>query len=218
MTTHEAYIRRVVELALEHSSLDVPPFKLVYGAGDPRTRGVTYFGRWRNGEPEPEAFVEICAAGESSPVQLAGTTIHELAHVVAGHKAGHGSGWKAACAALGLRCARAGGQHYQPAYFAPALRQALAVELTPTDGTPAFAGLNGHGAGFFALPIPPGAPTPRPCSSVTGCRGGKSRGKGSGSRMLKATCEACGYLIRLTRKWADKGLPTCCCGGAFHLG
>jgi ribosomal protein L37E len=29
------------------------------------------------------------------------------------------------------------------------------------------------------------------------------------TRMLKATCSACGYTVRLTHKWATKGLPLC---------
>jgi hypothetical protein len=29
------------------------------------------------------------------------------------------------------------------------------------------------------------------------------------TRMLKAVCPTCGYTIRLTQKWAAKGLPTC---------
>lgn len=29
------------------------------------------------------------------------------------------------------------------------------------------------------------------------------------TRMLKATCPACGYTVRLTRTWAEKGLPIC---------
>lgn len=37
-----------------------------------------------------------------------------------------------------------------------------------------------------------------------------------GTRMLKASC-ACGYVIRLTRKWAQTGLPTCICGERFTL-
>jgi hypothetical protein len=41
--------------------------------------------------------------------------------------------------------------------------------------------------------------------------------KKQSTRMLKATCEECEYVIRLTRKWADVGLPTCCCGGEFHM-
>jgi hypothetical protein len=27
--------------------------------------------------------------------------------------------------------------------------------------------------------------------------------------MLKAVCPACGYTVRLTKKWADLGLPLC---------
>jgi len=29
------------------------------------------------------------------------------------------------------------------------------------------------------------------------------------TRMLKAACPHCGYTVRLTKKWADKGLPEC---------
>ena len=36
--------------------------------------------------------------------------------------------------------------------------------------------------------------------------------------MLKAECPECGYTIRLTKKWADLGLPTCPTeGGALAL-
>lgn len=36
-----------------------------------------------------------------------------------------------------------------------------------------------------------------------------------GSRLLKATCETCGYTVRVTRKWLDAvGPPTC--GDASH--
>ena len=33
--------------------------------------------------------------------------------------------------------------------------------------------------------------------------------KTQATRMLKAVCPTCGYTIRLTAKWASKGLPTC---------
>lgn len=34
-------------------------------------------------------------------------------------------------------------------------------------------------------------------------------GSASGSRLIKASCPACGYTIRLTRKWIAAGLPIC---------
>ena len=33
--------------------------------------------------------------------------------------------------------------------------------------------------------------------------------KTQSTRLLKAACPTCGYTVRLTKKWADKGLPTC---------
>lgn len=33
--------------------------------------------------------------------------------------------------------------------------------------------------------------------------------KKQSTRMKKAECECCGYVIRLTRKWADVGIPDC---------
>ena len=35
------------------------------------------------------------------------------------------------------------------------------------------------------------------------------------TRLLKATCPNCGYLVRVTRKWLDVGLPTCPCGNVM---
>jgi len=33
--------------------------------------------------------------------------------------------------------------------------------------------------------------------------------KTQGTRMLKASCPHCGYVVRLTKTWADMGLPAC---------
>ena len=63
---------------------------VVYGAGDGRYRGVCHYSAWANGVG-PVEVVEIAAAGEESLVQVAGTTLHELAHVLAGWGGGHGS-------------------------------------------------------------------------------------------------------------------------------
>ena len=48
--------------------------------------------------------------------------------------------------------------------------------------------------------------------TVIGVRGGKSRGQGSGSRLKKVACGACGYTARVTTKWLDQaGAPLCPC-------
>lgn len=37
------------------------------------------------------------------------------------------------------------------------------------------------------------------------------------TRLIKAVCPTCGYVIRTTRQWIDKGLPVCPCGTQFTL-
>lgn len=37
------------------------------------------------------------------------------------------------------------------------------------------------------------------------------------TRMKKCRCEECGYIIRTTQTWLDKGVPKCYCGGDFTM-
>jgi hypothetical protein len=41
------------------------------------------------------------------------------------------------------------------------------------------------------------------------------RGSSSTTRLRKAECARCGYVIRVARSWLGRGLPTCACGGRF---
>lgn len=229
MQTHESYVQAVARLAIEHASEEtraaLPPFKLLYGVGRPGVRGVTIYGTWSNGHPEPECVVEIAAMSQESLVQVAGTVIHEIGHVLAGFAAGHGPEWHAACEALGLRRILAGGTRYTPAHFAPRLREAIAELEAPTDGSPRFVealvaaiARVGAGGGFVATPAPRGW-RPKPCRSSHGSRGGKSRGTGSGSRLLKAVCtgdhlaeddEPCGWTFRISATQARRALDSDC--------
>src|SRR5215510_5890412 len=104
--THEAFVHVVRAIAVERIAEQATrerllAAKLVYGTGDWRYRGICYYRSWRNGTEHD--LIEVAATGEESPVQLAGTTIHETAHVLAGPGAGHGahggrraepSGWR----------------------------------------------------------------------------------------------------------------------------
>jgi hypothetical protein len=208
--THEEFINAVRELVAQRVSADdaakLHRVKLAYGFGAAGLRGQTIYSRWANGHgpADPEPFIEICARGEESVAQLAGTTIHELGHVLAGWGAAHGQEWKTACARLGLRRVKAAGTNYTWAMFEPALRERITG--VPTDGAP----LNT-------------AATPRigkrrgkvgPCTAGVGTRGGTSRGAGSGSRMRKYAC-AHGQIIRAATDELD---CTCNrCGGPFTL-
>ena len=173
-------------------------------------RGVTFYGAWANGTPGHD-FLEVCAAGEETTVQIAGTTIHELGHCLAGNTAGHGAQWKAACKVLGLIHAEAAGQSYAPEHFAPDVWAAVDALPIPDDGRPTFAH-RGAGPGIITRPV-----MPRPCPLGIGTRGGRSRGVGSGSRLRLWLC-ACVPVVRV-RVASDTFDATCNrCGNAFTRG
>jgi hypothetical protein len=45
---------------------------------------------------------------------------------------------------------------------------------------------------------------------LTGAEGGKTSGpKKQGTRMIKVSCEDCGYTVRTTKKWLEVGPPAC---------
>lgn len=211
--THEQFVHEVAKLGIgllaEEDQQKARQTKLTYGAGMPGLRGVTYFNRWLNDKNEQAHFVEICANGEQNPVQLAGTTLHELGHVVAGWEAGHRKEWHCACGKLGLRAIRAAGTHYQMAMFHPAIRASVAALIERlNDGRP-----NG-GRDIQGLPL---TVKPKPCSAGVGTRGGTSRGVGSGSRLRKWVC-ACQPKPVIARVSSDDFQATCQrCNEAFQL-
>lgn len=193
MRTHEDYIRDISAFVVTHADLNPTEYamlegiKLVYGSGPTGTRGVTFYGRWKAGETV-RPFVEISAFGQESIVQLTGTTIHELGHVLAGWGSGHGKEWHAACERLGLVKVLAGGTDYKwGENFQPWVESYAKAIESPDDGEPVRS---------FALQMPfvfgSGAPKQlkiKGCQAGIGTRGGKSRGVGSGSRLRLFQCE-----------------------------
>ena len=208
--THETYIAQIRNLATARvadaeASKRLAGAKVVYGSGRGGTRGTTFFKAWQNGSEQ--AFVEICATGEESDVQIAGTTIHEMAHVLAGWNAGHGKEWREACAVLGLIHAEAGGQSYTVEHFAPEIWAAIEKLALPTDGRPVFKS-GQHGSLRIVV-------KPRPCPMGIGTRGGKSRGTGSGSRLRLWVCK-CEQPVKV-RVASDDFQATCKkCGSDFE--
>lgn len=208
--THEQFIHGVRDAAVRRlddaERAAAMSAKLVYGAGEGTgRRGVTFYGAWQADKDQP--LCEVCAFGEDSPIQIAGTTLHELGHVLAGIGKGHGPEWKAACERLGLQFVRAAGTRYSPACFAPDVRLAIGALPAPTDGKPQSAGTYANGTPL-QLKL-------RPCTAGVGAKGGKSRGVGSGSRLRKFVCD-CGVIARVAR---DEFAATCnLCNTTFKRG
>lgn len=231
--TRERYIQAVRDAALTVAVLEpaeremLTGLKMVYGTGyGTGARGITYFGAWTRhinghddgsqcgphckGHDSDDALIEICAFAEESLVQLAGTTVHEMGHALAGKGKGHSKDWASACKRLGLRGMKAAGTVYQSAMFVPALRERLAALPAPADGK--VIGWNAAGPGLAAVL---GLTKVRPCAAGVGSRGGRSRGVGSGSRLRKWVCE-CGVIARVS---SDDFRAQCGrCGSEFKRG
>ena len=172
-STHEAYIAGVRDLIIARAQLTdeqlakLSHAKLLYGAGQAGVRGVCYFEAWENGIGKVDV-IEIGAMTQESWVQLAGTTLHELAHVLAGNTAGHSAEWKAAAQALGFtKRPEAAGQRYSLAIFNGTLREQIAqLAQTIADGSPAFRStFNFAGLEYWPPPVlcrfrHPGRPQP----------------------------------------------------------
>ena len=176
--THEGYLAAIVaavaEYAPEHAER-IRAAKVVYGSGAGRASvlGTTFYGRWQNGHPEAVPLVEVCAFQQDSPSQVAVTAVHAVAPV----GAGHGAEWRQIARTLGLAAPSAtssGAETWDS--FLPEARAVLEVVEQPTDGKP-----------LPPAPRPGARQGPRPCSAGNGARGGRSRGEGSGSRMIKCT-------------------------------
>jgi hypothetical protein len=147
--------------------------KLSYGMSHPARFGVCIFKAWTN-DNCPTDFVEISACTEQSIYQLAETALHELAHSLAGWSAGHDKRWREAAQKLGLLYPKPVGSHNSPVVFAPDVLAELALLGELTDGRPAFTQ-----AASGTSPI---------CPIGIGTKGGKSRGRGAGSRLRLFVC------------------------------
>lgn len=209
LVTHEAYLAGIRDAVLARVNGALAPgdrkrlalAKLVYGVGAMSgARGLTIYGTWQGSERAD--IIEVCAACEESDVQLAGTTVHELGHVLAGHGSGHGKAWKEACRVLGLVDAEAAGQAYRPDGFDPGLWRVLEALPLPTDGRPVL-------RGTVSGPV-----SAKPCPLGVGTRGGTSRGKGSGSRLRLYECQ-CPKPVKVRIASDDFSAHCDHCGAAF---
>ena len=210
VVTHEDYLAAIAAAVCQQfpaTAHALNQVHLVFGSG-PRRRGLSSLHRvWGGGEAvDPLPLVEIAAIGGLSPPETCHVVLHELAHILAPGM-GHGKVWRHAARQVGLVRPRATpdpGELADWNAISSALRVALQAIPVPTEPVPVEYLYDWQR---------------RPCGAGYGSRGGSSRGEGSGSRYLKATCQypGCGYQVRVTRKWLALGAPWCPVAGHGQL-
>jgi len=123
---------------------------------------------------------------------------HEIVHAVVGVAAGHKRPFAECATAIGLT------GHMTATVASDSFKAWVSRRVVGLLGPyphPKF----GKGLTDDApeVPLPPGAPAPRPK--------GPTGSPKQTTRLLKATCPSCGYTVRVTKLWADRGLPRCSC-------
>lgn len=131
---------------------------------------------------------------------------HELTHAAVGLQHGHKGDF--AVVALGLGFARPLTHYREPAGALLDWLTAIAAEVGPIP----------HAALSWRCGITRGSGgvTPREPSGESEAPI-SSRPKAQVGRLRKCECKECGYTVRVTQKWIDKGLPHCPSHGAMSL-
>lgn len=144
--------------------------QLLYGVGEPGVYGVCIYDKWvRDGIQD---VIQVSAFYGVAPDEMWVTMTHELAHVLAGEDAAHGSIWRASAKRLGLINPKAAAA---PSIedLDPDLVDVLRLIPLPTEGEPLC-----DKEGSQSIPQHKG------CRIGIGKRGSKTHGPGSGRLRL----------------------------------
>lgn len=229
--TWEEWLARIRRVVLEHAFRSkrltaeeckwIMSARIVYSAGT-AVFGATHHKSWLLVDGRKVPVLSIEALVQCDGPQLCSTLIHEAGHILAAYRAdgqlqGHNAKWQEACQALGYVRPSTFAKPEDWQSFTPELASLLqAVPLPASDGRTANAWVWSQAPddppGTVIVTGPDGFVYTRRfrCSDGDGTLGGKSRGAGSGSRYLLASCNhaSCGAQVRLTAKWAQHRL-TC---------
>lgn len=159
------------------------------GAGESNVRGACY-----SPDVSKDGTFEIFVSpSEDVPLEVASILAHEISHAAMGMEEGHGPKFAALVRSIGL--------------------EGPPTATKPGAGFKAWFDAVSDSFGAYphaAMTLPPEAPeppegTPPPPRAKPRRIGAPKPQKG---RLLKAAC-ACGYTVRVTRIWLDKGAPIC---------
>lgn len=144
-------------------------------------RGKTIGECWQDTASADGYYTIIIRADQADTVAILVILLHELVHACLPSGSGHGKTFRKLAVRLGL----------EGKMTATHAGDQLAAELEQLSNAPSL-GLIPHSRLNFA-------------------EGADDKPKKQGTRMLKVACPCpdCGYMVRMTKKWAEIALPEC---------
>lgn len=182
--SREAWLEAATdELRPHYKTAGYPiPAKVRFSIGFPSSgrKGKAIGEHWHSAASADGHHEIFIRADQADPRQILGILSHELVHSAVPLGSGHGPVFKKAALAVGLEGKMI---HALPGAILSARLADLAAELGPL-----------------------------PHAALNFDRRGDDSPKKQSTRLLKAECQtaACGYTVRITRKWLDAVGEPCC--------
>lgn len=187
---------RLLSAAVQHFGLTVDSTRIlvtIQSKGRRNALGWFWHSRWNSGDKKDKSnfLHEINLSAEYLREHNMGETLlHELAHAENHH--------------CGVRDTDKTGRRHNRKFASMAERLGLSVKKDPSLGW-AFTDLDAPAKSFLDK-----IAFDRNVFEM--CRIVESKSSKQGTRLLKCECGSCGYVVRVTQKWLDVGLPVCPCG------
>ena len=198
----QARLYDTVRLAIERAGYTFPPIRVASGWTGSGHEGCTLGVCYSKAGSKAGYYELFVSPTVDDAVAVVAIMLHEAAHAIDECKSDHGETYGTIAERMGLTKAGPDGTGEWPrqAYPSDDMLESLRADAMAWDAYP-HAALN---------------PPPPPSGQGGGGSGdpgdGKDDGKADpkqGTRLLKAQCSACGYTVRVTMKWASRGLPLC---------
>lgn len=198
--TREEWLQRrlydTVRPIVEAAGYTMPPIRVSCGWTGSGIEGCTLGVCYDKTASEAGIYEIFISPTLVDPIAIVGTMLHETAHAIAG----------------------CGVQHHAIVYGVVAEKLDLTRSGMDGKGTrwpdEACPSLKLQDTWRVAMekwePYPHAVLLPPPPSTAGGTGSyGQGKGERQSTRLLKASCATCGYTVRVTMKWASRGLPIC---------
>lgn len=209
--TREQWLNRVATAlrpTFKKHGFPLPPVRISTGFTSSGRRGAAAAECWTDKLDADRRHQIFIDPRDDEPVNVVNSVAHELIHAAIGLEQGHKGDFKKLALAIGM---------LEPMTETPSGPEfvALAGKILAKVGAYPHKRLEcGRELGdlFAAAPDKPAKPgetkptkpgKDRPSTIIT------SGPKPQGARLKKAHCPACGYTVRITRKWIEVAVPSC---------